>query len=153
MKKIILLIALIVSSYSVSNAQNKNKVTEVKNPMLYIVKLRDQSKEVITKNLILNNSQIENLEVMKKDDIHKKFGSINEQVVITVTPKTTVKFIGLSKLFDRYKIDEKYWKLNIYVDSILVNDTSDFLIHFESVRSVQVKNKSILIYSGELKNR
>jgi len=152
MKRIILLIALVVNIYSVGKSQ-VNNIAEVKNTVLFIVKLENPSKEVITKNLILNNSQVENLVVMKKDDIYKKFGSINEQVVITVTPKPAVKFIDLPTLLRKYKIDKKYWKLNIYVDTILAADTSDLLIHFQSVRSVQLKNNSILISSAELKDR
>jgi hypothetical protein len=112
--------------------------------VIYILKTKD-GKELVTKSLFITSKLIDSIVVMKNDDVKKRFGTLPGTTVLIVFPKPFARFTHLQELYKSKGIAEKYWRLPLRIDQLVVPDTLNSLIENEDVKSVTIDHDTILI--------
>ncbi|MFP5080237.1 hypothetical protein [Pedobacter sp. JCM 36344] len=124
-----------------SHGQEKNK----RAPGFWIIKASASSKEIVTKNLVVDNSAIADIRVLPLQEIEKRFGSLKEvSLIAEITLKAGFKISTLKEFYEKHNIKGDKRRLPFAIDGEDRNDTTN-LTFVEPGLNVRIGTDSIQI--------
>ena len=115
-------------------------VLKYTNPGVSVLKVKN-SPDVITMNVILDPKRLESLKLLTKDEFKKYYGDTKADNNSVITPIPGVKFINISQIFDKYKIDTKYRNYPVIIDRIEAIDSKTLIADEKSIDKVVVNKE------------
>lgn len=112
---------------------------------LFIVNGSIKGKELLTHHLIIDLKDIEKFDVLNIAEVKKQYGNNIGAVAVRVTPKSSVKLIGLSEFLQIHNIRAYNDSLHVRVDSDIRKNPKDMIIEDSEVKSVVLNNDTIII--------
>ncbi len=137
---LITLLAVLFFSHFLFSQSNKPP-----HKILIIITNGVNGKDLLTHDLIINSFDIEKLDLLNIAEVRKKYGDDSLKVAVKITPKSSVKLIGLADFYRLHNINNSNPTFFISQDGQVMKGYKDMLIEDEEVKSVELKNDTLII--------
>lgn len=125
------------------------QVAEQRPTTFYVVKSNFSKKEIITKNLIIEASNIANMKILSKEEAEDQYGRLGKNILVTIiTPNSGVKLSTVGEFFKHHNIQGNQRDLPFVIDGEAVRDTTNLLIEENSFKLFHVRADSIEIMTA-----
>ncbi|MGY4386300.1 hypothetical protein ACVWYN_003351 [Pedobacter sp. UYP24] len=142
-KLIIVLCVLLIPLLSL--AQSTNKAA----PGFFVIKSTPYSKEIVTRNMMIDASEIADLRVLRIQEAEKRFGKLKETSVIAeLTLKRGIKISTLREFYNKHNIQGNKRNLPFVINGQDIKDTTNLVISENSLKVLKIRTDSIQIMSA-----
>ena len=126
---------------SAQTRNEKRDTTDPANQGLYLLS-HPNGKEFLTRNLLVNSTDVITMESLPREDFLKKHGNQKAAIVLKVFLKPDVQILSLKEIFEKYDIDQKYRKYPIKIDNTEPIDKQSIYASASAIKSVKVETDS-----------
>lgn len=101
------------------------------------------STPLTTRDLKLDPKLIEKLELPSKAEFRKnyRYGDVKADFIMVFTPKKGVRFLNLTDILDRYRVDQRYRNYSVLINRTETEDPKNLLINDGAIDTVIVNKE------------